>query len=109
MTTANDAGRRFYITYDESDGFRAYAEESDRGVWVMTEKSYSLEALLTRCKNRGLQFDGMNRAAIEQVYRWMTVDRPVLEEVERLYEEIGSPGGDTIGFRALADRNLVDE
>ena len=109
MTETNESGRRFYVTHDESDGFRAYAEETDRRVWVMTERSHSLEVLLMRCKQRGLIFDGMNDSAIQMVYRWMTVDRQVLEEVERIYENIGSTRGDTIGFRALADRELAEE
>ena len=65
----------------------------------MTEVSYSLAKLLETCRERGLQYDGMNRSAIDAVHRWLLVERPAIDFVENIWEESASTKRGPIAFR----------
>ena len=91
----------FHVGYDEEHGtFEAYVYDIDRDRWVLGEVSRSLEQLLEKCRQRGLEhFDGLNRAAVDRIHRWIVIDRPTLEYVEGLWGGPGPSQRGPLGFR----------
>ena len=104
MTTEEgELAGRFYVGYDEDRAiFKAYVHASipGRDVWHLAEVSRSLEELLNKCRQRGLvTFDGLTPPAINEIHRWLVVDRPTLEYVEGIWGGTGPSERGPIGFR----------
>ena len=106
MTAAEgDPTGHFYVGYDEGNAiFKAYISAPDRDAWVLAEVSRSLEDLLKTCRQRGLvNFAGLTPAAINRIHRWLVVERPALEYVERAWGDKGPSERGPIGFRLPID------
>ena len=107
-----DLTGHFYVGYDEDRAiFKAYvhASDTDRDVWRPAEVSTSLEELLKKCKQRGLEhFDGLTKAAVNEIHRWLVVALPTLQYVEGLWGAPGPSGRGPMGFKPPSKDNLEE-
>ena len=108
MNTAQEnlAGR-FDVEFDENFGlFKARVYNSDRDNWAVTEVSHSLEELLSKCRERGLDFGRLTEDAVEYIHHWMVVERPTFEFVKDLWEGMGQTKRGPVGFRPKITEEL---
>ena len=84
--------RNFTIGFEEGkECFTAWAEGTD-GIYRRAAMSASLQGLLTQCREKGLEhFEGVDDSAIDRIYQWLTVERPVLEYIYAHWAEGSNP------------------